>query len=71
MRVHAIVLSFLVVITTYLVFMKTKITIMEGSKEALPLVLWRDMSWPILVQGLVIFATVIALISLIRERIMR
>jgi len=70
-RARAAVLGFLVAVTTYLVFVETRTPTLEGSKESLPLVLWRDMSWPILVQGLVIFATVIAIISLIRERIMR
>lgn len=71
MRVRAATLGSLLVIATYLVFIETRTPVLEGSKESLPIVLWRDMSWPILVQGLVIFATVIAIISLIRERIMR
>jgi len=71
MRLHAAILGSLIAIVTYLIFIETKAPILEGSRESLPLVLWREFSWSILVQGLVIFATVIAIVSLIRERIMR
>jgi len=71
MRIHAIILGLLVILITYIAFLESKMPILEGSKEPLPTVLWRDFPWPLLMQSLVIFATVIAIISLIRERIMR
>jgi len=33
--------------------------------------LWQDFYWALLIQSLVIFATVIAILSLVRERIIR
>ena len=45
--------------------------VLEGLKAPLPVTLWRELRWPVLIQGLVIFATVTAIVALVRERVMR
>ena len=59
------------VVPTFFLLISSKIPKGVGYSRSMSVALWEDFCWSMLIQGLLIFATVIAILSLVRERIMR
>ncbi len=73
MKEHIIVIPMLLLLGFMLlyIFSTLRMTYNYGIEAPVPRVIWRFLWLPLMIQGLITIATIISILALIRERILR